>query len=48
MDIKLCLYAQGNISTMKQDLSHKLGVLHCVHVKEIVNIKLMHDLMYIS
>ena len=46
--IKLCLYAQGNIGAMKQDLGHKLGVLHCVHVKEIVTIKLMHELIYLS
>ena len=48
MGVTLCLYAQGNIGAMKQDLGHKFGVLHCVHVKEIVTIKLMHALIYLS
>ena len=48
MGVKLCLYAQGNIGVKKLDFGHKLGVLHCVHEKEIVTIKLMHELMYLN
>ena len=46
--VKLCLYAHGKIGATKPDLGHKLGVLHCVHEKEIVTIKLMHELMYLN
>ena len=42
--VKLCLYAQGNVDVMKL----VLGVLHCVHVKEIVTFKLIHELMYLN
>ncbi|XP_014664484.1 PREDICTED: atrial natriuretic peptide receptor 1-like [Priapulus caudatus] len=41
VDVKFCLYAQGKVDAMKLDL----GVLQCVHVKDIMTFNLMLELM---